>query len=655
MRVTALCETLFLLALWGTVGTAANAPPVRLSPRAFLPSPVFVRPAFAPDGQRIAYLLRQANHVVVVVRPTDEAALRTVATIAEPGAMPRWLKWAGRSRLLVNVDIADMDAAADSARAHRVIAVDAGGSRLTDAAGDAGVQAEWDVPLQDNIFYWQRNDPMHALVQYRLAGQLYPSVKSVAVASGKLTSLVPSHPGVEYWYADHDGEVRAGSGLSEDRYRLFARTDTDAHFEKIEDFELHQESGLTFAGFGFDPTTLYVWKSLGGRRALYQYDLSSKQLVRLVFAHPHVDVDRLVFNQGLRELIAVDYIDDAPERHFLDPDAERDQAAIDRALPETFNEVTSLNREHTRAIVRAASDTRPPAYYLFSRVGNGMHMELLLSLYPDLANVELAPMRPVSYRARDGLTIPAYLTIPRGASPHNLPVIIHPHGGPATRDFRQFDPEVQFLASRGFAVFQMNFRGSAGYGDAYRELGFRQWGRAMQDDITDGVRWLIEQGIADPQRIGIYGASYGGYAALMGLVRTPELYRAGAAYAAATNLPAFVAANPGIFAEHDHGGKVHTWNDRTAQQASSPLDNVSRIQAPVFLAHGADDRRVPVAHSRMMAQALRDAGKDVEYLEFAHEPHGFVAQEDRARFYERLADFFETHLATRPLARRRSP
>ncbi|MFN8625913.1 MAG: S9 family peptidase [Candidatus Binatia bacterium] len=650
MSPKARCETIALLLLWSVVAGAAPPPPAS----AFLGGPAFVAPVFSPDGERIACLVRQGDRLMVAVRPTGGGALQTLASIAEPDVIPRWLKWTTASRLFVNVDIADARVPTRSARAHRVIAIDlqpggAGGVETGD--GGSGTRAEWDVPWQDEIFYWQRNDPMHALVQYRDPGQPYPSVKAVEVESGKLTSLVPSHPGVEYWLADHDGEVRAGVGLAGERYRLFARASTEAEFEKIEDFAVRQASGPTFAGFGFDPTTLYVWKSLDGRRALYAYDLSARQVVRLVFAHPAVDVDGLVFNQGRRELIAVDYIDDGPQRHFLDSDAERDQVTIDRALPGTFNEVVSQNKDHTRAIVRAGSDTRPPAYYLFDRARKPARAELLQSFYPELANVDLAPMRSVSYRGRDGLNIPAYLTIPPGAEPRNLPVIIHPHGGPGVRDFRQFDPEVQFLASRGFAVFQMNFRGSGGYGEAYRERGFRQWGQAMQDDVTDGVRWLIAQGIADPDRIGIYGASYGGYAALMGLVKTPELYRAGAAYAAATNLPAFVAANPRMFAEHERGGTTRAWTDTTTQQANSPYHNASRIMAPVLLAHGADDDRVPVVHARTMAQALRAAGKDVEYLEFAHEPHGFLAAADRVRFYERLAGFFEIHLAAPTVSR----
>ncbi|MBP1683908.1 MAG: Dipeptidyl aminopeptidase/acylaminoacyl peptidase [Deltaproteobacteria bacterium] len=642
-------KTIALLLCVAHAGVATEAHPQRLPVQAFRPQSSFLAPVFAPDGRSIALLIPDAE-TVVAVRPWDRADVQPIGRIPDANVQPRWLRWADPTRVLLSAEIASPG---DPPHAHRVFAFElpGGAPPFAATAGTQVLHEAWDLPLQDEVIHWQRDEPTHALVQYRDPGQLYPGVKLMDVLSGQLTNILPSRRGIDLWYADHDGVIRAGVGFGQNRYRLVVRMDAAAGFQPIVDFDPSRETGFTFAGFGFDPATLYVWKLLDGRRALYEYNLASKHIVRLVFARPDVDVDGLVFNEGRRKLIAVDYIADEPKRQFLDEQAEREQQLIDDALPGTFNQVVSQNKAHTRAIVRVAGDTRPPAYYLFVRDDHSKRADLLTSLYPTLGPDQLAPTRVLSYRARDGLEIPAYLTIPNGRAPRNLPVIVRPHGGPMTRDCRQFDPEVQLLANRGFAVFQMNFRGSGGYGESYREMGFRQWGLAMQDDITDGVRWLIEQGIADPERIGIYGASYGGYAALMGLVKTPELYRAGAAYAAATNLPAFVAANPHMFAEHDRGGTAGAWNDTKAQQAVSPLHNVSRIQAPVLLAHGADDDRVPVAHARMMAQALREAGKDIEYLEFAHEPHGFIAEGDRVRFYERLLDFFETHLMTRTSGR----
>lgn len=628
---------------------AAEPRQPRLPAEAFLPNTKFLPPVFAPDGRRIALALPEGEGLVVVIRTVEEATIRAAGRIAEPNLQPRWLRWADPTRVLLGAEIGALEG---SVRTHRVFAfaTDTGATRSAGEASPPGVQEEWDLPVQDEVIHWQRDDPLHALIQYRDAGQPYPSVKLMDVGSGGVTSVLPGKPGVQLWYADHDGVIRAGAGYVGNRYVLLARIDAKAEFEKIQDSDVLSASGFQFAGFGFDPARLYVWKLLQGRRALYEYNLTSKHIVQMVFARPDVDLEGLVFNEGRRRLIAIDYIVDGPQRQFLDEEAKREQEVIDAALPGTFNQVVSQSRDHRRMIVRAASDTHPPAYYLLVRTGQSTRVDLLLSLYPALPQAHLVPMRAVSYRARDGLEIPAYLTIPEGAEPRNLPVIVRPHGGPMTRDYRQFDPEVQFLASRGFAVFQMNFRGSSGYGESFRRSGLHQWGQAMQDDITDGVEWLIAQGIADPSRVGIYGASYGGYAALMALVRTPQLYRAGASYAGVTSLPLFVADNRGMFSDYHRSPNGGGWGDPKKLKANSPIDHVERIRAPVLLAHGEGDQRVPIKHSERMAKALREAGKEVEYFDFPHERHGFLRNDNQRLFYERLASFFEQHLTPRASA-----
>jgi len=220
------------------------------------------------------------------------------------------------------------------------------------------------------------------------------------------------------------------------------------------------------------------------------------------------------------------------------------------------------------------------------------------------------------------------------------------------RDFRRYDPEVQLLANRGFAVFQPNFRGSSGYGSEFEARGYRQWGLSMQRDLSEGVRWLIDQGIADADRIAIYGASYGGYAALMGLVVNPELYRAGASYAGVTSLTMHLADNNGYEGLSAFGNRVigRAWRDRRELKETSPLENADKVQAPVLLAHGENDSRVHVKHSAKMANALRRAGKDVEYLEFENEIHGFILEQNRIAFYHKLASFLEENLASRDVA-----
>ena len=274
-------------------------------------------------------------------------------------------------------------------------------------------------------------------------------------------------------------------------------------------------------------------------------------------------------------------------------------------------------------------------------------MDFLFAAFPTLDAASLAPMKAVRYKARDGLEIQAYLTLPRGGQT-NLPTIVMPHGGPTARDIWGWDAEAQFLASRGFAVFQPNFRGSSGFGREHERKGYRQWGRAMQDDISDGVAWLVEQGIADRDRVGIYGASYGGYAALQGLVTTPELYRAGASFAGVSDMIEWLDD-----VEHyrfsDFNKPVHgdSSDDRDQLEATSPARHAERVRAPVLLAHGEDDPVVGVEQSRAMEDALEDAGKTVEAYYYPDEVHGFINERNRIDFHEKLAAFFQRHLARR--------
>jgi dipeptidyl aminopeptidase/acylaminoacyl peptidase len=258
-------------------------------------------------------------------------------------------------------------------------------------------------------------------------------------------------------------------------------------------------------------------------------------------------------------------------------------------------------------------------------------------------------MLPIEYRARDGLTIRGYWTRPVDAPDGPLPTIVLPHGGPWARDLWGWDAEAQFLASRGFAVFQPNFRGSTGYGHAFTEAGYGEWGLAMQDDITDGVRWLIDRGMADPERIGIFGMSYGGYAALQGLVSTPELYKAGASLSGVSDVRMFMADVSKNLRHVEV--MVQLVGDRRADKdklsAASPAHNAGRIRVPVMLGHGTRDWNVSVDHSKKMARALEKHGTPVELYIYEDEPHDFLDDRNRAHFFEHLADFFERHLAVR--------
>jgi dipeptidyl aminopeptidase/acylaminoacyl peptidase len=264
-----------------------------------------------------------------------------------------------------------------------------------------------------------------------------------------------------------------------------------------------------------------------------------------------------------------------------------------------------------------------------------------------LKEEDMAEMKPIKYIARDGKVINGYLTLPKGIPAKNLPVVINPHGGPWARDEWGFNPEVQFLANRGYAVLQMNFRGSVGYGRAFWEASFKQWGLTMQNDITDGVNWLIEQGIADPKHVAIYGASYGGYATLAGITLTPDLYACAVDYVGVSNLFTFMSTIPPYWKPYldmmyEMVGDPE--KDKALMTAASPVFHVDKIKCPLFIAQGANDPRVAKAESDQMVEALKKRGIDVPYMVKDNEGHGFGNEENRMDFYREMERFFGKYL-----------
>jgi dipeptidyl aminopeptidase/acylaminoacyl peptidase len=292
-----------------------------------------------------------------------------------------------------------------------------------------------------------------------------------------------------------------------------------------------------------------------------------------------------------------------------------------------------MSRDETRMLVRTYSDRSRGAYYFYDLATDDFRK--LGDISPWLDESQLCETKPVTYTSRDGLEIHGYLTLPEDSTGKLLPAVINPHGGPWARDYWGFNSEVQFLASRGYAVLQMNFRGSTGYGRRFWELGFKQWGRNMQHDISDGVQWLIDSKIADPDRIAIYGGSYGGYAVLAGLAFTPHLYACGIDYVGVSNLFTFLETIPpywelGRQMLYEMIGNPDTESELLKQ--SSPVFHVQNIRAPLLVAQGANDPRVKKAESDQMVEALRSRGIQVEYLVKDDEGHGFRNEENRMEF-----------------------
>ncbi len=392
-----------------------------------------------------------------------------------------------------------------------------------------------------------------------------------------------------------------------------------------------------------DPNALLVSaRGTTGTDGIYEFDLTTKQPRRTLFSNAQFDYYQTATDPHSWEVIGTTYIDDHLNTEFFDPAMASLSQKIQALLPGRRFRILNWDRNKERFIVKTSTDTDPGHYYLYLKTANQVFE--IGKAKPDLADVPLRPVVPIKYTSRDGQEIPAYLTTPSGSGP--FPTVVMPHGGPTSRDWIRFNYQVQFLANRGYAVLQPNFRGSSGYGLAFEEAGGKgQWGLRMQDDVTDGTKHLIDQGIADPDRICIVGWSYGGYAALMGAVKTPDLFKCAVAGAAVTDIPEHLKARDRFkFTDHDVSNVGSYRDDKGLLRDNSPLNNVDAIKIPILLLHGDNDRRVDIKQSKRMASKLKKAKKPHKFVTLKKAGHHLEIGEHSIRFLKELEAFLAEHL-----------
>ena len=473
--------------------------------------------------------------------------------------------------------------------------------------------------------------------------ELFDAVR-VNVTNGEM-KVVAENPGhVDNWVTDHKGRVLAATETDGVNATLLTRPNEKAPFKKVLKTNFREHLAPQF--YTFDNKELYVASNIGrDKQAIVKIDPATAKETGMVYQNPEVDVDALAYSKKRKVLTFVVYTTWKEQRKFLDPKTEKMFATIEEKLPGYQIDVVGHDHDENQFIVAATNDRTPGFRYLFDAKNDQLIQ--LAEVAPWLKADQLAPMKPIEYKSRDGLTIHGYLTLPVGREAKNLPVVVNPHGGPWYRDEWGYNPEVQFLANRGYAVFQMNFRGSTGYGRKFWEASFKQWGKTMQDDITDGVHWLIKEGIADPKRVAIYGGSYGGYATLAGVTFTPDLYAAAVDYVGVANLFTFMNTIPPYwkpFLDMFHEMVGDPKKDKELLASASPVMHADKIKTPLFVAQGAQDPRVNKNESDQMVEALRKRGVDVEYMVKENEGHGFHNEENKFAFYEAMEKFLDDHL-----------
>ncbi len=465
------------------------------------------------------------------------------------------------------------------------------------------------------------------------------------IETGKMTLLAENPGNIVGWITDHDGKLRAAYAITDGvNQTLLYRDNEEDEFREILTTSWRDNFNPHF--FTFDNKMLYASSNLGrDKEEIVIFDPQTGEEVETLYKDDEVDVDGLQYSRKRKVLLSASYTTDKRQYHFFDEDAQIQYEFLQQELPDYEIYISATDTAETKFIVRTYSDRSRGTYYLLDSETN--ELTKIADISPWLNENELSEMKPITYQSRDGLTIHGYLTLPKGYKAKNLPVVINPHGGPWHRDYWGFNPEVQLLANRGYAVLQMNFRGSTGYGKEFWLKSVKQWGRNMQNDITDGVHWLIDKGIADPERVAIYGGSYGGYATLAGLTFTPDVYACGIDYVGVSNMFTFMKTIPPYWEpirELFYELVGNPVEDSLLLAEVSPVFHADKIQVPLFIAQGANDPRVNKAESDQMVEALKQRGIEVEYMVKDNEGHGFRNEENRFDFYRAMDKFLAEHI-----------
>ena len=634
----------------------------------FASQPSLTRARISPSGKYLAGVFYVNGAQAVFV---DEILAQEKPFVSSGNEWKiNWLSWASDEDLLLGVSIPSQRMGTPLTIT-RLISIDMKSRKSTLMFRREEAMGFWQI--QDSVIGMIPSKPGEFLVTARTNGSR-PGVHRVKSGASKLRKVVVQGrlKDVYDWQSDKLGNVRVGLGFTADQKKgvlklrdknkkwhdhsalltrdaevLAMPTDNLSHYlvnmmtetsSHQTDLELETQQS----------TKKQLIHNKDSFRKVFLFDAETGE-ENVIYEHERSEVSTIITDKLGSNILEVKFSGEDIPPLVVDPQ----RALLDRAFKKNFENATAyvISESDDRSMALIAVDGPQTAVDYYFYMAKDKKLNFLRSAYQNLEPEKLSPVHDVAFHARDGLLIPGYITLPLGLTPDtakNLPLIVHPHGGPYARDFKRFDWLVQMLAAQGYAVLQINFRGSTGYGKAFEAAGYKEWGQAMQDDITDGTHWVIKEGIADSTRVAIVGGSYGGYAALMGAAKEPSLYRCAVSFNGVTDLQSLLSNSRRYI-----GGKFGTrfignlWADRKKLKANSPINLVNSITSPVLLMHGEKDRVVDVKQSRRMFKALQTSSNtEIDYLELIGGDHNLSGYNNRIKFAETLLKFLKKHLSS---------
>jgi dipeptidyl aminopeptidase/acylaminoacyl peptidase len=596
-------------------------------------NPEKAAPQISPDGTRLSYLAPSDKGVLNVwvrtIGKTDDAQVTNdthrgirIQFWAEDGTHVMYLQDIGGDENW------------------HVYSVDLENKVVRDLTPFQGIRAQG--ILTDKKF------PNEILVGLNLRDRRAFDMYRVDLTTGAIAMDTQNPGDVVRWITDPNFQIRAAqaNNQKDGSTSLRVRDAKDAPWREIISWPFGENGGVH--DFTADGKALYVESSLGSDTTrLAVVDAATGKEIKVLAQNTKVDVGQVIINEDTKVVEAVDFDYLKKEWTVLDPSVKADFDAISKVHRGNLTPI-SRDRANKNWLVAYDNDEGPVAYYAYNR--DSKRGELLFVNRPKLAQYTLARMEPVVIKARDGMELVGYLTLPVGIEAKNLPFVLNVHGGPWARDSWGYHPEAQWFANRGYATLQVNFRGSEGFGKSFLNAGNLEWGARMQDDLTDAVKWAIAKGIADPKRVCIYGGSYGGYATLAGLVFTPELYACGVDIVGPSNIKTLLASIPPYWAPLKKTFTLRVGdaeNDEALNTKMSPLFHADKVKVPLIIAQGANDPRVNIKESDQMVEAMRGKGLKVDYIVYTDEGHGFARPDNRLDFYGRVDEFLAKQIGGR--------